>query len=309
MKSLSKKYNFSQLSIASRILGWKAQVGEGFNAPYRNSNSKGVFLFWGDRYTEDADLLYYDFPRGETGNLCTLYKKVYNYRYQANISNSLALKYLHAMLDSSTEEDMLDVPDQPSSQTVIKPFIVPHDSYSKDYWGKWGLNPETLSQFEVQRTKGFMYLNQNGLKSIKLQGFAWGAEDKWKILNPGKSIKWFSNLGKIPEGLKHLRGGGNLVITKAYKEVMFLRQFGGGDSVGLPEGFTLSEKYLKELRPKYNKILTLLDNDETGQKTSQQYRAMGLETKFIYNAKNITDAYEINPTYARDYAEKLFHFQ
>lgn len=103
------------------------------------------------------------------------------------------------------------------------------------------------------------------------------------------------------EGINLIPKSGNtLVVTKSYKDVIILTQF-GVPSISPPgESSREAIEVVKELS--YNKIISLMDFDYTGIKSANHLRkTYGIEPYFLTNGRFSTPDYG-----AKDISDYLF---
>lgn len=203
-------------------------------------------------------------------------------------------------------------------QTIIptKIEIVPKKftSHGLKYWAKYGITEETLNKFNVRQIEGYYITSQNKPERTYVFtqfAFAYTFVDKYKIMRPmeDKKYKWLSNNNKykyegslqlpmeLVNGKWQLKKGRVLTITKAYKEVMFFKQFLDKPAIALVgESVIMPEKGFHTFLAAYEYIIVWLDNDIQGIASTKEYQetCRQLPVYYIQNDyyKNVTDAYE-----------------
>lgn len=183
-----------------------------------------------------------------------------------------------------------------------------------DYWGRYGLSATDLLRnnvYAVQR----LYYGELGATPLVIYTYnaadpayayflGWDSDgmEEWKVYFPYRKgtlkPRFYSNNGKL-QGYSQLPPQGDvLLLTKSYKDVMLLRQYGiicAAPASEKPMGVNLA----MELQERFRRIYTLFDFDYAGV-TSANYnrKNYGFEPLFLtngrfhtadYGAKDISD--------------------
>jgi hypothetical protein len=229
-----------------------------------------------------------------------------NYHETCNIiANDFGLKRTNL----SVTPQLLLVNDTPKPvkiksniQVIVKPFSL----IDYEYWMQYGISLQTLQFFNVKAcshvylNKGdkhyvFEYKNSNPLYSYK---FFKNNTEYLKIYNPysiTKEGKWLSNVGSdCLQGYDQLKNSGELLIlTKSMKDVLCLYEMEYNSVAVQAETNDLSKKSYEELSKRFNRIISLYDNDEAGrngaQKLLEKYNILPIFIPEITGCKDISD--------------------
>ncbi len=178
------------------------------------------------------------------------------------------------------EEQLLKVKKKTSIQIATIQWTKKHINY----WSQFGITQETLDYFRVYPIShawvdgGLIYSYQsNDL------GFAYDfGNGDFKLYFPNrKSYRFIQNIGSILQGYAQLPSDDFvLVITKSYKDVISMRQFGIYAVAPVSESVLLTDKQFEDLSNRFFHIFSLMDRDRAG------FRA-AINLKNTYNIEPI----------------------
>jgi len=168
-----------------------------------------------------------------------------------------------------------------------------------DYWNQYSITVDTLNKFNVKSCfKAYIDKQLYHIWIPQDPMYSYCEKDKfYKLYRPkaSKNRKWRTNIsGGILEGYKQLPNSGELlIITKSLKDVMCLYQL-GYNSVGVRSETTLmSPNAMNILRDRFEKIIILFDNDDTGiqsiDKIKQEYGINGFYIEKKLDSKDVSD--------------------
>lgn len=174
-----------------------------------------------------------------------------------------------------------------------------------NWWASFGISPKTLAKFKVYSIKS-VFLNGNYFMSSSetspIYGY-YGGENSdeielWRLYMPTKiKYRFLSNWSSsMIQGAKQLPKDGELiVITKSFKDVMSMFEFGITAIAPNSENVVITPAQYNKLENKYNQIYVFYDNDLAGVKGAQKYRKKyGCKCIFIKRkyAKDFSDLYK-----------------
>jgi hypothetical protein len=110
-----------------------------------------------------------------------------------------------------------------------------------------------------------------------------------------KKMRFLHNDAAILQGWDQLPERGRvLVITKSYKDVMKLYEYGIPAIAPMSETLVISVEILNELYKRFDVIAALYDHDETGIRSLKKYRDLGVLALWFPRShpKDLTDFYE-----------------
>ena len=244
--------------------------------------------------------LYNDFATGERGNCIELVKQLYKLTFKEAVQKLEAVgfkpqTYLppnKPQLISSLATDGFKRP-----SLNIKNFSLKE----KDYWNQYGISDEILSLFEIfSLSEIFVYKaieDENNFNPI----FAYPYGPAFKIYRPlakshrflfkgEKSNDFYFGYNQLPES------GSTIYITGGEKDVMSLKA-NGFDAICMnSETASIPESLITELKARFENVVILYDNDETGLKRSiaiaDEYNLIRIVIPKSDTVKDISDFFK-----------------
>lgn len=177
-------------------------------------------------------------------------------------------------------------------QIVERPKYIPKDpaniqimsqdftKYCTTYWESNGISVSTLKHFNVTGVRA-VWVRGNKIYdwSPKDLCFAYKFTDKMiKIYHPMRKkgqLRFLNSDNNIIEGFSKLPEKGNhLVITKSYKDVMALYQYGINAIAPASETVTMNQLIVDILKARFDNIYSLMDNDWPGMRAAIRYKQL-----------------------------------
>lgn len=272
-------------------------------SPLRVDNNPSFSIF-----TRDGSTLFYkDFSTGESGNLFTLFKKLWCCTYKQ------VLERLYADM-SKFNKDILITKSKCKDKgtkpifTKVSIDIVPRQwkDYDIAYWKEYGISLESLIKANVTPVSHKIVIKEDKETLYVADKYAYAfienKENKrtCKIYQPySKRFKWNSTHDKSVISLWTLlpQKGGKVILTSSLKDALCLIDNTGIPSIALQgEGYMVSNTVIKELQKRFTKVYILFDNDAPGIKCGKNLsEATGfeyVELPKINNAKDPSDLYK-----------------
>ena len=230
--------------------------------------------------------LYKDFGTGESFNAVSYVASLYNITYK----DAINLIYNDMVLgDNILKSSISRKPKIDKGPKIIK--VKPrswNNNIDKEYWGSYYLSTSILKFFNVIPIEYFVLQDKviDGDDPMYAFKFDRGV---YKILRPYHKYKWTSNAGKeYYQGFDQLPWlGDTLIITSSMKDVMCLYLLGYNAIAPQSETQRLPVEFLRSLSKRFNRILLLFDNDDTGIKYSRiHYKEYGIPYTFIKGYKD-----------------------
>lgn len=237
---------------------------------------------------------YKDFATGHEGSCFDLVSNLFN------ISFAESLKKVNEDLFLGLENAKVQSAPASLFDVVPKEFT----KEELNYWLQYGINEQTLEKFNVLSLSQYKATNKSGKEytitsSIQSPVFAYRFSSGYKIYKPFDNQFRFQFLGyKQKEyifGWEQLPENGDIVfITGGEKDVMTLHAHGYNAITMNSETATIGPDIIFDLESRFEKILILYDNDETGLKFSEKNaKAHGLYNitlpKMPNSGKDISD--------------------
>jgi hypothetical protein len=241
--------------------------------------------------------MYKDFSTGKSGDKITLVMDMFNLNY----ANSLE-KIINDYNEYVKKNGLAKIELKPQAKWKIE--LVQTRSWTKDdanYWLQYRIGSTMLDLYNVKPIDYYNLTKNDGKsidkKTIKgkgIYGYYNHYDDVFKIYQPLRSTFKFYKIVSYIQGLDQLEyKKPYLVICSSLKDAMCLRSFGYNIEVIAPDSEnTLIKPYIIEnLKTKYNKIITLFDNDNAGKKAIEVYKkTYNINGCALSMCKDISDA-------------------
>jgi len=279
------------------------EINKPFCSELYNDKNPGCRIFYSNN-----KLLYKDF--GDKGIVYTIIdyiKAKYNITFREClkiIANDFNIHKSNVILNNEKnlkfEEKFIIKP-----KTIIEIVPQPFNIHDYNYWNKYYITLHQLSENQIYSCK-YVYLT-TGKGTFKYEWsknnpiYAWREYDLelnfigWKVYMPKSNSKWLNNASNdVIQGIKYLKYNSNLLIlTKSRKDVLVLNKL-GYEAISLAsENVVLKQEVFDYFNSKYDKIISLYDNDEAGimyaLKLKEQYN---IDYIFLDEYKDISDYIE-----------------
>lgn len=285
----------TEYDIYSYYIGRKVPVNTKFNSPLRKDDNPSFGLFVSKK---TRNLLFKDQGTGVVGNCFKFVQLLYGlstYKEALNkINEDLSLGLLERSSIGVVVRDKYN-PSRTRMAVKKKNF----NDFDLKYWYKFGITRETLRKFNVFPIKK-LWVNDAVHKffySKREPMYAFRIYNKFKIYRPlsPHSDRFLGNCNKYDvQGLQQLEDKGDtLVITKSMKDVMVLYELGFNAVAPNSESSVLPRSIMSNLRSRFDNIIVLYDNDNTGIngmiKMKKTYRVKCVFIPKRYGVKDISD--------------------
>jgi len=285
---------FSEHDIFRHYLG-EFTLGEPMKSPIRPGDDIPSFnVFYSKRYN---CLLFKDFA-GKRGDCIRLVQELLALpTYQAAIDRIYEdMSFFHAVPKRELKESYKD------SKSTYNINIVARGWEERDlsFWRKFGISLHALNLFNVLPISGY-YHNMYYVETPDIAYAYLEYKDErltFKIYRPtaNKRNKWRNNnpFG-VHQGYKQLpKTGKLLIITKSLKDVMSLYETMRLPSIGVQsETCFIKDTVIDEYRSRFDRVLTLFDNDRQGKDQATSYKKLyDIDPIFVpdkYGVKDYSD--------------------
>lgn len=265
--------------------------GKNFRSPFYDDKKASCTIY----QDHSGVWRYKDFGNGGSGGDAFWFVgQLFGYNLSSQFPKILAqiVQDLNLPLDITTQESLakapvrtqvLPVSDQPISQpSMTDKYSVQSQPFTEtdlEFWGKYGINQETLERFGVSSLASFSSYNRNGkpyqlhYKSTEPM-FCYQLGDSVKIYRPHSKVR-FLNAGVRSSdylfGYDQLPQKGEFVLlTGGEKDVLSLASHGFSAFCLNSETAYLSQTLLQGLSDRFDAVGVLYDMDETGIRQSQK---------------------------------------
>jgi len=303
-----KKY-VDDYSIYTHYIGKELELGRVYSSPLRTSDKHPSFSIF---ETKSGDIIFKDHGTGLKGNVFKFLRYILSENKNSLIPFKDVLNQINLDFDLGLEgtpktfkpraKILAYIPkkERPKIETTSK-------KYSKEFLtyfdGRYGISKKTLQTYNVFDVRYVKYVYSYGTKIFTPQtlciSYRIGKYHKIYMPFNFKEDRFRTDfLPNYVEGFLQLQYKKPFVIiTKAMKEVMFLREHFNVDSIaGKSENTMIPDFLMQKLFRYYKYVLIWLDRDQGGVKATEAYLSKYPElipvnyTEYI-NDKDITDRY------------------
>ncbi len=254
------------------------QLKRKFKSPLRKDETPSVALF----VSHSGSLLLKDFATGITMNIWSFLQARYGLNFRealVTVNNDFNLKLMaKPRMARPTMEIFGVVTQEKVSYTEGCSIKIKKRDWNvadQIYWAQYGLTTEFLDSRMVKPLQNY-WINEDLVYWYSEKNPAYSYEfgyAKRKIYSPySKKFKFLTNAGdSILQGIDYLpQEADTLIITKAYKDVLVLQNLGYNSVAPQSESMKIPEKFMQNLKVRFNRIYLLYDNDATGMKFSKK---------------------------------------
>lgn len=254
------------------------QLKRKFKSPLRKDETPSVALF----VSHSGSLLLKDFATGITMNIWSFLQARYGLNFRealVTVNNDFNLKLMaKPRMARPTMEIFGVITQEKVSYTEGCSIKIKKRDWNvadQIYWAQYGLTTEFLDTRMVKPLQNY-WINEDLVYWYSEKNPAYSYEfgyAKRKIYSPySKKFKFLTNAGdSILQGIDYLpQEADTLIITKAYKDVLVLQNLGYNSVAPQSESMKIPEKFMQNLKVRFNRIYLLYDNDATGMKFSKK---------------------------------------
>jgi len=281
--------------------GKKLRKNQHICSPIREERTPSFCIWPADKNT----WLWKDHGSGESGDCFKLVMELHKCDFKECLKIIDSEMHLGLYDPNYTPPPRVKIEPPPVIEKKDRFYEIDHEGWTPktlDWWGKFGITKITLDLFGVMPVKSFTSTTATGkLYTITANQnrviFSYQISEKaFKIYQPRQKPK-FMWLGNKPSdyvfGLDQLPQNGEVVfLTGGEKDVMTLHSFGYPAISLNSETATPSPELLKNLKPRFSRIITLYDNDNTGIEQSKKLEA-SVSLPFVtlpeFDGKDISD--------------------
>ena len=248
-----------------------------------------------------------DFSTGKYGNKINLIQQLFDLNYSAAVE-----KIINDYNKFVTQNGCVKINLKPEAKWKLD-FIKKRKwtSNDADYWLQYRIGSSLLNEYNVNPIEYYNLVKEenNSVKVLKVQnaycyGFYTTDNDVFKIYQPKNLKRKFFKVKSHIQGLDQLKyNQPYLIIVSSLKDLMTIKGMGYNIELIAPDSEnTMIKPYIIEnLKTKYNKIITLFDNDSAGKKAVTKY-------KCVYNLNGFTCPIENDPAEAmQKHGLEIFH--
>lgn len=277
----------SELDVFRHYLG-NFRLGSVIKSPFREDKQPSFGVY---PTKESGKLVYHDFSTNEYGGVIDFVRKI------ENMGFAEAINKIKGIVGRNTTYT------RPSYATVHNKIGIVRQQFTETdtkYWDSIFIQSSTLKKFNVFSISHYLFNGLvKGVYRISSPMFAYKINNSFKIYRPFDVIqKWRTNCTiRDIQGYEQLPDQGDLlVVTKSLKDVMVLYELGYSAIAPNSESAIIPDDIMEELSKRFKTIIIFFDNDEAGQKGSnnfiEHFDELNLRNFFIdlkYEVKDISD--------------------
>ena len=257
-------------------------IGAAYSSPIRNIDNvpsfglyerkKSLHLYSTEYMWKDAALSYPNF-----GDIFDLLIRLYpSVQTRTDAVLKIASDFgWHSNVSTEEKKNLIHkepVFKEPSHIIVRKRKFYPRDLA---YWSQYNVGLSVLEEYNAEAVEAY-WLNVNSVPFFPSQCYAYNIKGKYQLYTPfaKKKRKFINNWGDfyIP-GWFQLKKYDNLIITKAYKDVMCLASIQKELKADIispkAENILLPSPFIEHIKKTYSNVIVLMDND--GKTSAEQY--------------------------------------
>lgn len=307
-QNITEELILSQVSEET-IMGFYLQmpIKKGlFRSPFREDKHPTCSLY----RNKKGRLIFKDFATNQYLDVFNVVMTLFGCNYHKAlkiIANDFGLVEDKSLVKNKGKIDRNPIKIEDKEMSKIQVEIQEFTDLELKWWSKYGITKEILNKFNVYSCK-HLFLNDNlfakSSQHCPIYGYYGGIYqglELWRCYFPKrKSFRFITNWPtKKIQGFSQLpKTGKLLVITKSMKDVMCLYSLGITACAPNSETQFISDTVLKDLKSRFDHIVVLYDNDETGIKFMNSIKKK--HPKLLYTwiprdsgAKDISDFYKL----------------
>ena len=286
------------LNLKEKLSGQDVKILSIFNA---RDKVPSMFIYYD---VVSKSYKYKDFSSGNQGDSIELVKVLFNMPTRGHATYKILNDYQIYI----------------NNNTVAVVDIFYHDKYKvvdyemrhwtnfdQTYWMAYKIGSKMLDRYNVIPLS-FFTMSKLGLDGVEISytfkksyvyGYFRNDGSLYKIYMPKNTDKKFIKVENYIQGIDQLRYDCKyLLITSSLKDLMAFNKLGISNIEAIApdsENTMIGEKAIGELKPHYEKIVVLFDNDDPGIKAAQRYKdKYGFNTILLPMEKDLSDSVKVH---------------
>lgn len=241
---------------------------------FRREKTPSMHVYYNDSKNE---WYYKDFSSGNGGNLIQLIQDM----YQLNPSAAMS-KLITDYNDYIISNGEFKIQNFKSGSRYKVTDYVRRQWFTQDqeYWVPFGIGSDLLEKYNIKPLKEYTMTKddeQLTIRNSNIYGFFRSDGTLYKIYQPKLKKKKFIKVTDYTQGLDQLKyDRPYLVICSSLKDAMCLTLFGFNIEVIAPdsENSIIKPSVINLMKDKYEKIITIFDNDDAGKAAILKYQTL-----------------------------------
>ena len=285
------------LTLSERLSGQSIKIKSIFNASEKTAS---LCVYLDDKGT----YRFKDFSSGNCGDGLSLVESMFNLLSRGAASNKIINDY-NTFIQNNDYSAVKEYKAQGKYQ--VHDYEMRHwTNFDQRYWMSFQIGSKTLEKYNVVPLQYYTMrkIDVVGLIfDIKIDiNFIYGYFRKdgtlYKIYQPKQKDKKFVKVRDYIQGSEQLQKANYLIILSSLKDIMAFTRLGIKNIEAVApdsENTMIGEKAIGELKPHYEKIVVLFDNDDPGIKAAQRYKdKYGFNTILLPMEKDLSDSVKVH---------------
>ena len=247
-------------------------------------------------YYKDSGYRFKDFSTGTSGDTIDLVAAIHK------VSYDVAKNMMLTAYEKIGEEDYEDVALNEKSKFKVSSHTRRRwNQLDGKYWTQFGIGSKMLERYNVIPLQGYgmSKMTDNGIVQINITGqhiygYFKANGELYKLYQPMRPDYKFLNVQPYVQGSEQLSySKSTLIICSSLKDLMAIKSLEIPIEAVAPasENTLLQKPVLASYALKYNKIITLFDNDNAGHLAMNTYKEKyGIPGVFLNMSKDVSDS-------------------
>jgi hypothetical protein len=286
------------LNLKEKLSGQDVKILSIFNA---RDKVPSMFIYYD---TISKSYKYKDFSSGNQGDSIELVKALFNMPTRGHATYKILNDYQIYIKNNTVAVVDIFYHDK---YKVVDYEMRHWTNFDQTYWMAYKIGSKMLDRYNVIPLS-FFTMSKLGLDGVEISytfkrsyvyGYFRNDGSLYKIYMPKNTDKKFIKVENYIQGIDQLRYDCKyLLITSSLKDLMAFNKLGISNIEAIApdsENTMIGEKAIGELKPHYEKIVVLFDNDDPGIKAAQRYKdKYGFNTILLPMEKDLSDSVKVH---------------
>lgn len=286
------------LNLKEKLSGQDVKILSIFNA---RDKVPSMFIYYD---VVSKSYKYKDFSSGNQGDSIELVKALFNMPTRGHATYKILNDYQIYIKNNTIAVVDIFYHDK---YKVVDYEMRHWTNFDQTYWMAYKIGSKMLDRYNVIPLS-FFTMSKLGLDGVEISytfkksyvyGYFRNDGSLYKIYMPKNTDKKFIKVENYIQGIDQLRYDCKyLLITSSLKDLMAFNKLGISNIEAIApdsENTMIGEKAIGELKPHYEKIFVLFDNDDPGIKAAQRYKdKYGFDSILLPMEKDLSDSVKVH---------------
>tara|TARA_B110000967_G_C18896537_1_gene571096 strand:- start:3277 stop:4263 length:987 start_codon:yes stop_codon:yes gene_type:complete len=284
------------LTLPEKLTGQDVQITSVFNA---SEKTPSMFVYLDP---SSMEYKYKDFSTGKQGSKIDIVQELFSLSYSQALFRITEDYNAHVLAGNFLDDNTQEYKPVAKYKTDHVELKVGFTKQDQEYWLQYNIGSSLLKEYNVLPLEYYTMVkstdegvNKLVIENKMMYGFYNKTRTKcYKIYQPMQKKHKFIKIDSHLQGFDQLKYDKDyLVICSSLKDAMCLKSFDFGLEVIAPDSEnTMIKPYIiQNLKSKYKKVLSLLDNDEAGHEAMGKYeKAYKITPIYLKSEKDLSDA-------------------